>query len=149
MPYFPPILKDPQLGISSKEQNLLLGKASSAWFKSRRNMVIHTASIALMACTLAVVSVLIKQSGLNTVLYTILLWTIAFPLMLVGCHFLIFHIGFRPHLYRILRDAGHEICPKCAYILFALPDSVTKCPECATPRSPLHDKSGNEANEIP
>jgi hypothetical protein len=137
MPYFPSILKDPQLGISSKDQNLLLGEASSAWFKSRRNMVIHAASIALMACIMAVGSVLIKQSGLNTVLYTTLLWTLVFPLLLVGCHYLIFHIGFRPHLNRVLREAGHEVCPKCAYILIDLPDSVTKCPECSTSRSPM------------
>ncbi|MBL4590787.1 MAG: hypothetical protein JKY96_02385 [Phycisphaerales bacterium] len=137
MPYFPSILKDPQLGISSKDQNLLLGEASSAWSKQRLNKVINGASFVAMASILAIATVLIKLGGLSSMPYTLVLWTVVFPLLLVGWHYLIFHIGFRPHLYRVLREAGHDICPKCGYILFTLPTSETKCPECGTQRSPL------------
>jgi hypothetical protein len=140
MSYFPPILSDPQLAISKRDQNRILGAASSAWFKKRSNTILYSAAIITLAISMAGATVLIGRLATNSTIYTVLLWTIAFPLYLFACHYLIFHLGFRPFLYQILRQEGHDICLKCGYILIDIPNATSKCPECGTERTPLPPK---------
>lgn len=137
MHYFPAILSDPQLGISKKDKNQILGAASSAWFKKKSNLAVYTLAIIIWVAAMTSTRLLLKQAGLSSVLYNAIIWAVLFPLLLVGCHYLIFHVRFRPHLYQALREAGHDICPKCGYILIDIPHSTNKCPECGSDRAPL------------
>jgi hypothetical protein len=137
MPYFPAILSDPQLGISKKDQNLILGAASSAWMRNPRNILLYLAVIILWATTIAVGKVLINQTATITPLYQTLLWILSFILFVLGSHYLVFHIKFKPYLFQELRNRGHDICPKCGYILIDIPHSTTQCPECGSSRIPL------------
>lgn len=140
MSYFPAILYDPQLAISKRDKNLILKSASSAWFKKPLNLIIYMAAMITWAVFMASTRTLLNNFVPDTTIYTVMLWVVFFPLFLVGCHYLIFHVGFRPYLYRELRNRGHDICVKCGYILIDIPESNPKCPECGTPRSPLPSK---------
>lgn len=137
MPYFPAILSDPELGISKKDQNLILGAASSAWLKNKGNIVLYVLALFIWATTIALTKLLLNRIGPISSIYTTLLWVGTFVTFILGSHYLIFHIRFKPYLFKALRDEGHDICLKCGYILFTLPDSETKCPECGTTRSAL------------
>lgn len=135
MPYFPAILSDPQLGISKKDQNLILGAASSAWLKNKRNLLLYFVVILGWAACIALGKYLINQTGTIPATYQTILWILSFILFLLGSHYLIFHLRFNTYLYKELRSRGHDICPKCGYILVDIPLSETNCPECGTPRS--------------
>jgi len=136
MPYFPAILYDPQLGISKKDQNLILGAASSAWLRNKRNLLLYALAIIVWATSIAVGQALIQQSKAIQAPYPAILWVLSFIIFILGSHYLVFHIRFRPYLYQALRQAGHDICPKCGYILMDIPTSQTACPECGSTRPP-------------
>lgn len=137
MPYFPSILSDPQLGISKKDQNLILGAASSVWLKKKRNLLLYASVVIAWAACIALGKYLINQAGTISGPYQILLWIASFIIFILGSHYLIFHLRFRPNLYQELRNRGHDICPKCGYILIDIPTSTAKCPECGSNRIPL------------
>ena len=137
MPYFPSILSDPQLGISKKDQNLILGAASSAWLSNKRNLFLYGCAIFAWATFMAVANVVFDRIGPQSGSYGIILWIISFVLFIIGSHYMVFHIRFRPYLYQELRRRGHDICSKCGYILIDIPESTDICPECGTPRVPL------------
>ena len=136
MPYFPAILSDPHLAISKRDKRLILRSASSAWFKNPLNMILYMAAMITWAVFMGSATKLLNKIVPNTTIYSVMLWVIFFPLFIAGCHYLIFHIRFRPYLYRELRARGHNICPNCGYLLIDIPESNTPCPECGKPRDP-------------
>jgi len=136
MHYFPAILSDPQLAISKKDQNQILGAASSAWMKKPSNILLYLGVIILWASSIAVGKLLLNQMGTISGPYQILLWILSFIIFILGSHYLVFHTKFKPYLYHELRQLGHDICPRCGYSLITLPTSEPKCPECGTPRTP-------------
>ena len=137
MPYFPPILSDPKLKISKKEKNLILGAASSAWFKRPLNMILYLSAIIIWAVCIAVATELLEDITANSRSYSVMLWVVLLPIYFFFLHYLIFHFGFPPYLYRELHKRGQDICLDCGYILIDIPKSQPKCPECGIPRTPL------------
>ena len=137
MSYFPSILSDPQLAITRSEKNLILGAASSAWFKKRTNLVIYITAIITWAITMALTTVYLERLANSATLYTVLLWTIALPLFIFGIHYFIFHFAFRKHLFNELRARGHDVCISCGYNLIDIPQQQAFCPECGKSREPL------------
>lgn len=135
--YFPAILSDPQLEISKKDQNLILGAASSEWMRNRRNILLYLAAIVIWAASVAVGRVLLDHIMPASKPIIITLWILSFILFILGSHYLVFHIRFKPYLYQELRNRGHDICPKCGYILIDIPESSKKCPECGTQRTAI------------
>jgi hypothetical protein len=144
MPYFPPILSDPQLGVSPKDRNLILGASSSAWFKRPLNLILYLIAIVSWAVFMAVATALLEKVGQNSMLYTVMLWVVCLPIFFLGLHYLIFHFGFRPYLYKELHDRGYDICLKCGYILIDIPAQTQTCPECGTHRTSLPTPNTSE-----
>ena len=143
MSYFPSILSEPQLAISKEDKNLILGAASSSWFKKPLNLSLYLLAIISWVIFMVLATMYLEHLPQNTMLYTVLLWTLLLPLYILGLHYLFFHFGFRPHLHKELRERGYDICLKCGYILIDLPASTNACPECATQRTPLPQDSSN------
>jgi len=151
MSYFPSILSDPQLAISKRERTRILGAASSAWFKVHAHLALYIFVTVVWIALMTVGTMLLEDVGRHSMMYSVLLWVVLLPIYLFGLHYLIFHYGFRPLLYRELHSRGYDVCLGCGYVLVDIPLSdpgsgSSKCPECATLRSALPERTEPDAD---
>ncbi|MBO6514479.1 MAG: hypothetical protein JJ974_10990 [Phycisphaerales bacterium] len=139
MPLVPNILKDPQLGLPKKERAAILKHAANRWFSKPSNIVLYVCITVFWCGLMLAAGPLADSLGIHKALSTALIWGVLYPLMFIFSYWVIFNYNFLPFLYKELRTRQHDVCPRCGYILFTLPESNQQCPECGTQREPLPD----------
>ena len=134
---------DPSLKLTSDQCRRVHWRASVQFVKSpiRVGLLLSTQLIPFVILSLwgrAIGS--IPESVLRPHLYSVLwLFILALGLCIILFIFALKFIGktiYAPLVRGALSEVGHEVCLRCGYLLKALPQKVTNCPECGRRRKP-------------
>lgn len=133
MQWTPAPLIDPQLSLSRRERRAVYTGAWTRWLAKPTNTLVYTGGlIGALFVYLFVPDIIEPYLGGHRWWFS-LVWLGVYAVGIYAL-FLVFHrFGFGPCVYAELRAQGHDVCPKCGYLLSGLDAPDPTCPECGVP----------------